>query len=427
MKLEFEKWIEGQGMHEKAREFFNEAIVCFKVAAYRGAFMLSYLGFQTMIRERLLVSDPPSSNLMPDPSAWTGTLQKLRTPTDWDSEVNRLIAVDNSKTEKNIFMISKDVRKEAVFWKDKRNACVHAKDHISYPSVECLWMFIQNHSGKFMVNSGIEAFVQQAKSHFNPVENDPTSDFSELLNRITSVVHDDQYDELFTRLSQALPLHLRSKDYVKKFWLALANSHDARTRENFLDYLKNHMGEFETFIFVFPELLRYFSAEESTLRKFWNQHLPMLTVYEEYAINLYQITHWLFANNKIPPSEWDDFWNNWTRSRILDWLADDLSEDFVALLHKYGYFEAYRKYLLAESSGYSNRMSWYRHEKLLPFYLINVEMDAEFVDHLNRVLRIVPLGSFTNNIRKAFYANDERVRKSFKEICDQLGIQSYYG
>lgn len=425
MKLEFEKWLEGQGMQEKAKEFFYEAIICFKVSAYRGAFMLSFLGFQTMIRERLLVSDPPSSNLLPNPATWGKILEKLRKPTEWDIEVNRLIAIDNSEAEKNIFMINKDVRKEAVFWKEKRNACVHGKDQISYPHVEALWMFIQNHSGKFMVNSGIEGFVQQVKLHFNPVENDPTTDFSELINRMSSAVHDEQYDELFKRLFDALPLHTRTKDYVKRFWLAIANSDDP-IRENFLQYLKNNMYQFEDFVFTFPELLRYFSADESTLRKFWNQHLSKITVYKENTENLYDIAHWLFANNKIPISEQAIFWDKWISDQTLRWI-DEIPVEFVHLLRHYGYFHAYKKHLLAASPARYNREFWYKQERLLPQYLTYYELDEEFVAHFNEALNNVYAGSFTEKISEAFYANEERVKKSYKEICDKLGINSYFG
>lgn len=68
-----------------------------------------------------------------------------------------------------------------------------------------------------MANSEIEGFVQQIKLHCNPIENDPRADFSELLNRMPSVIHDDQFDGLFSQLSMTILLYYQSKDYIKTF------------------------------------------------------------------------------------------------------------------------------------------------------------------------------------------------------------------
>lgn len=427
MKLYFESWIERQGINGSAKGFFEEAITCFKVSAYRGAYMLTYLGFQTLIRERLLLSDPPSSNLLPNQLKWTETLKKLRDSTQWDTEVNRLIAVDNSGVEKNIFMINRDVRKEAMYFKDKRNACVHGKDLISYPNVESLWMFIQNHSGKFMVNSGIEGYIQQVKLHFNPIENDPRSDFSELLNRIANVVHDDQYEEFFTKLYRALPLHYRSEDFVKRFWYAIANSDDHIIRENFIQYLNKNIVVFSEFVHTFPDLLRFFSDTETTLRKYWNNYLPKTVFYSESKDKLYDITHWLLENNKVPDSEREDFWQLWIKNKTLGWLYQDFSKEMIILLENYGYVQAYRSYILSKSTAWHYRESWYSQEQLLPLYLAYFELDSEFVEHINKALGNVYEGSFTDAVSKVIHANGCRVGKIYNEICEKLQIKSYFG
>lgn len=426
MKLDFEKWLDGQGMPEKARDFFNEAIICFKVSAYRGAFMLSYLGFQTIIRERLLLSDPPGTHLIPNTSRWAVITGKLREPTEWDAEVNLLISDDNSNSEKNIFMIHKDVRKEAVYFKDKRNACVHGKDDISYTQVESLWMFIRNHSGKFMVNSGIEGFIQQVKLHFNPRENDPNAPFDELLSRMTSVVHDDQYHELFKRLFQEISLEFNSKSYKNNFWHEIANNKDDKIRENFLQYLRNDLYDFGDFVLCFPDTLRFFTDDESTLRKFWHDRLHMMHLYKDHISNLYHILDWLFANKKIPESEWNDFWKKCIQQGTLQWLINyRLPEEFIELLRKYGFFQTYREVLLQASVTFNNQF-WYRQEDLLPIYLSYSDLDPDFVAHLNKALGSVYSGTFTKKISEVFYVNEERIRNEYRATCEQLGIRSYF-
>ena len=76
MKLDFEIWLgdQRQTIPAAAKGIFDEAVICYKASAYRGAYILSYLGFLTIIRERLLVSGPPSSEIMSDHTKWEDRL-----------------------------------------------------------------------------------------------------------------------------------------------------------------------------------------------------------------------------------------------------------------------------------------------------------------------------------------------------------------
>lgn len=42
MKIPFEKWIEDNSIPEEAKELFAESIICYKISAYRSAFIMSY-------------------------------------------------------------------------------------------------------------------------------------------------------------------------------------------------------------------------------------------------------------------------------------------------------------------------------------------------------------------------------------------------
>ena len=41
MKIPFEKWIEDNSIPEEAKELFAESIICYKISAYRSAFIMS--------------------------------------------------------------------------------------------------------------------------------------------------------------------------------------------------------------------------------------------------------------------------------------------------------------------------------------------------------------------------------------------------
>lgn len=429
MKLDFESWLESQRqtIPVEAKSIFAEAIVCYKASAYRGAYILSYLGFITMIRERLLRSGPPSPKLLPDQSKWKDIQNELRIPESWDTKVNYLIGMDNSGTEKNIFLINRSVRKDAVYFKDKRNDCAHGKDIVSYPHLECLWMFIQNHSGKFMVNGGIEGFVQRVKTHFNPAENDPTSDITELLSILPSVVNSDDYKTLFEHLFKVVPMHSRSRDYFKNFWVSLLEWDD-KIREHLLNYLKDNLDNLEGFIFAYPKSIRFYNDDDQTLRKIWHGIIPTVSAYDGSVNNLYEITNWLLTNGKIPSAELQEFWMKWIRNGTLRWIGDVLPPPFADLLRRYGYFDNYRSHIMRESNAGSNYRFWYDQEQLLPIYLQNAELDPEFVQHINAVLvNLRSSGTFKTRIKDTLTADGESVLRSFQKHCEELGIECYYG
>lgn len=122
MKLAFENWLETQYIEDEAKEFLEEAILCFKVSAYRGAFMLSYLAFQIIVKHRLLRAEQPAGI---SDSTWTEIQDNLKLIDKWDIEVNEVIAFDNDvekkkvkpKPSKQAFLIYRDIRNEAIFGK----------------------------------------------------------------------------------------------------------------------------------------------------------------------------------------------------------------------------------------------------------------------------------------------------------------------
>lgn len=60
MKIQIEDWAE-KNLAPNAIELMTEAVMCYKVGAYRAAFLLSYLAFKTTIRERVLMAVKPDT------------------------------------------------------------------------------------------------------------------------------------------------------------------------------------------------------------------------------------------------------------------------------------------------------------------------------------------------------------------------------
>ena len=60
MTIKFIEWIENQSIPSDAKKLFNEAAVCYKNEAYHAALLLSYLGFQSIIKDRIINAARPN-------------------------------------------------------------------------------------------------------------------------------------------------------------------------------------------------------------------------------------------------------------------------------------------------------------------------------------------------------------------------------
>lgn len=85
MNLSFENWIYNQGFSKDSTALFEESIKCYRVGAYRGAYMLSYVAFLVVIKERLLKSEKPDGV---SEGEWEhGVLKFLRDDDVWEETV----------------------------------------------------------------------------------------------------------------------------------------------------------------------------------------------------------------------------------------------------------------------------------------------------------------------------------------------------
>jgi hypothetical protein len=129
VRLPIEVWLETQEFNENAKSLIKEAITCYKASAYRAALLFSYLGFQLILRDRILRSERPGNI---HERAWETIKRNLRKEEAWDTEVNECIKKNDEN--KRIFIITEDLRQQAIYWKNRRNDCAHSKPNI----IDCI-------------------------------------------------------------------------------------------------------------------------------------------------------------------------------------------------------------------------------------------------------------------------------------------------
>ena len=117
MFLDFEKWIYEQSIPQESLNTFLEAILCYKFGAHKASLLFSYLGFQLIVKDRVLYSNMPQ--LFPL-NRWKQIQNDLRNDDKWDCTVFDAIQMKSNI----IFHISEDLRNQVKYWKKDRKSVV---------------------------------------------------------------------------------------------------------------------------------------------------------------------------------------------------------------------------------------------------------------------------------------------------------------
>lgn len=196
MKLEIEKWLEKQNFSSEVTNLFEESITCYKASAYRASLLFSYLGFQSIIKERILNSEKPSNI---NEGQWETIKRKLRNDDSWDNEVRDCIKRNSANTI--LFNITDDLRQQAAYWTYRRNDCAHSKENtISYSHVESFWLFLNSNLSKFVVEGGVNSLLQKVEKHFDLNFTSRKADFGNLIDEVPLVVKEEEVEYFLNEL-----------------------------------------------------------------------------------------------------------------------------------------------------------------------------------------------------------------------------------
>ncbi|MDG4850858.1 hypothetical protein, partial [Peribacillus frigoritolerans] len=269
MSLGFSEWLEKQEMKDEAKDLFIESIKCYKTSAYRAALLFSFLGFQTVIKHRLLQSKPPEKYQI---SEWGQIHKKLQNDDSWEKNV--IEAIKDKK--KPIFKLSEDIYEQYFYWKNRRNDCAHAKGNtISYPHVESFWLFIESNLSKFVVNGGSELIIQQITDYLNPSITPAGTDIKPIISQIPFAVELIDYKELLEKLlkltnENKLPYTRTIPTPLASIWAEMFTLPEERTNI-LIDFLIN-IPKFTFFLLrANPNTVKHFYNKNEFIRTFWKE------------------------------------------------------------------------------------------------------------------------------------------------------------
>ncbi|PGH71505.1 hypothetical protein CN894_18045 [Bacillus thuringiensis] len=413
MRLRFSDWLDNQEIEDEAKDLFSESVKCYKASAYRAALLFSFLGFQTVIKHRMLLSKTPEKY---EDQEWSNIQIQLQNDETWEKHV-----IESIKAKKKpVFKVSNDLYEQYFYWKNRRNDCAHAKGNaIDYPHVESFWLFIESNLSKFVVNGGKAHVIEQIINYLNPSITPSGTDVGPIIKQVPFAIELIEYKGF---LEELLKITYGSK---KRFafmdtpeilvWSELFTLPEERNRI-LIDFLKDNRRFTYFLLREKPNLIQHFHKEPGYVRSLWK---------EDFAIAVdYKIFIMMIQNNLIPKEQLDELFLHMFNNIPSDIFGEDqfLKEEFPKMyLKDKGFFDSFYKHAFKERE-IKHDFNWgNRNKDLVLYYLDNFELDDTIVKALNSALNSVYSPRHLKEVLIGFYKTNKKIWDNYKSICDDLG------
>ncbi|MBO0586472.1 hypothetical protein [Sporosarcina sp. E16_8] len=413
MRLPIEDWIEDlQSLNIENKNLFEESITCYKASAYKAALLFSFLGFQQIIKERILNAERPDYY---QEQVWESIKRDLRKEEAWDTAVNE--AIKKRDDNKKIFNISDDIRQQAIYWRYRRNDCAHSKPNIIKAShVEAFWFFLISNLTKFVVEGSKDSLTKKIKRHFDLNYTRDDADFMYLIREIPSAIQEDSIDEFITELNSMFAkssfIYPADEGRAMAFLNEIINLNTVISRK-LIEFIKGYEQLELYFLAEYPEKVSTFYHSDTTgIRNLWrvklNKSTPgKLSIFTSLILNGYlgtekeeAIIHFINNNTDAIPTEIE-----------------------CGHLLRHGYFRMYESLIYADESPLLNDFNFGNGSiKSIIGHLDIIDLSDNIVQSIQRIFQASP---FPNKLRIALnkYFSENSTKKSeYIAICLRLGI-----
>lgn len=421
MRIRFEEWIEENQISEDSMNLFKESISCYRIGAYRSAFIMSYIAFQNILKQRMLDAAFIPTGIKK--SMWDTICSKLRDEDEWDKQVAECV---KRTAPNNIFLISASTVKLYDGFRCIRNICAHGKSgKIEYFHVEHLWGFIQEHFLKFVVNGGKQGIIKMIEDHYDTTITPVGADSSYIVNNIKIGIKIDEMDDLLEELYQICKQEqLYSESFSSRWrqidlWDKLVNGSTQSIQDRIITYLKNsHTDEINAFITRYPHTADLFMDDNHFVRKLWKS--VIFNTWQNTQEGTWIIIEKILDNNVIPETEKNDFYES-----FYEFVGESYPMDKVEILKKTDYFDRL-KATLFDPDVYSYPNTFTNANKNvfnIVRYWNTFAMDEETVNTINGIIRQMEYGHFMDIIHNYLQKNNNW--DEFRRILKEQDITDY--
>lgn len=411
MLLPIESWLATAEVGDDAKQAFAEAVVCYKAGAYRSALLATYLGWGLSVRGRILRAAVPTGV---SPTLWQQIHAELRDDEKWDTAT---FEVTQRKQPAPVFLVSDDLRRQVLFWKDRRNDAAHFKDNeIGGPHVEALWLFVRSNLPKFVPNGSAAALIAQLVQHFDPNVTPPGQDLAPVVAVAPAAVPKRDVRQFLEDLADTFTTTFGTMKMVRRSELAqihraLLGLSDPLFVNETVEYLRQHPERLVDVVRLDPGAVQHWGSDAALIRRLWRELLwaqsgARLPVFAS-----------LVRNGLIPASE---------QHAANDWFATHLAGELptqaeVADLDRCGFFAMVKKVAFIDEKV--NLFDWGNPNATLVRWLLEREpMEDTTIRVLCSVFCAQPYPNKARDAIKDLFATNAVKKAEFTQRAAALGL-----
>ena len=419
MRLEFEKWVLSQNLSETSEDLFREAVTCYKASAYRAALLFSYLGFQTIVKDRVLASRRPAGIAE---SHWSEITGKLTDDSTWDRQAFEATQMNSPAP---IFILSDDLRKQVAYWKNRRNDCAHSKrNEIGFSHVESFWLFLKSNLPKFVVSGSKDGLLNEIRVHFDRSLTPAGADYSHIVQQIPYAIEPEELGGFFDGVDQVFAdLRRRPPDVSScpaeevGFFDSIIDLGDRTVTCRLVDFLRDREDLLIELLRSNPTRVLLIKDDPTFVRRLWYSKLPWLTQ------SNFEVYCSLLRNQLIPENQVEE-----AHRRVIPSLFSVVpSERCYALLEDTHFFAVFRDivFLQADSLGgpLADDFTWAnRNYNIVVWYLNRFGVDQQIARGLSRIFGKENHPYELRDAINALVSKDEQTREQILQVFEDNHI-----
>ncbi|EQF29827.1 hypothetical protein QJL30_09865 [Clostridioides difficile] len=431
MKLQFERWCEANNVKGETLKLFNEGVICYKIGAYRASFIMTYLGFQHELRNRIVTSHNKPDNIKD--SYWKQIIEKVQDDNSWDTEVFNIV---NRTKPDNIFLIDDDIRKKYDYWRSIRNDCAHAKGEIiSNPHIESFWLFIESNYNKFVINGGKAGLLDKIRNHYDIRYTELDKDLNYIVDNILSSVKVEELQILLEDIYNMFKENDKSRVFSREnpkhgFWHCIIHSESKILRDAMMNFVKKDKDLFIEFISYHPEQISTYLSDKALARKIWTEWITDMFRFfmwvdmdgfleEGDKSSVWICVKKLLEENIIPQNEINNFLSLiWSRKGY----PGSVPYNMVELMYNYQYFNVMRMVIFDPIHNTTPLNDLDKYWYALKGIIVKLGIKDNEIILLEKLYREVPHGEVYRGLDNLLDTNKE-FRTQYIEVLKKHNIE----
>ena len=265
MQLPIEIFLDDLNLQIDSNELFAESFKCYKTGAYKAAYAFSYLGFMSVLKFRILKTKIPPNGIVQ--GQWSVIQTGLLDVDKWEE-----MLLNQTQSQKNpVFFINDDLRNQVIYWKNRRNDCVHHKNNaITRVTIEAFWDFLIHMLQRFQVNGSKESLLSSIVDHFDLNKNPTGQDVTYLVTQIPLVMEVKDYPAFFLDLKN----NIKAEEFFQIFdKILLVSPNNLQSAVLDFAFQNIKLTTVANFFQRYPQYCHVLSAYPIIVRSLWKSIL----------------------------------------------------------------------------------------------------------------------------------------------------------